>query len=57
MDYDKIKKLSGQEKVVSDLKNPTKPTKAQQNYKASTNPLEGLMGALSRGDSDVKIIR
>jgi hypothetical protein len=47
----------GQEKVVSDLKNPTKPTKAQQNYKASTNPLEGLMGALSRGDSDVKIIR
>jgi len=47
----------GQEKVVSDLKNPTKPTKAQQNYKASSNPLEGLMGALSRGDSDVKIIR
>lgn len=47
----------GQEKVVKDLKNPSKPTKAQQSYKTPDNPIEGLIGALSRGDSDVKIIR
>ena len=47
----------GQEKVVSDLKNPTKPTKSTQQYKTPSSPLEGLIGALSRGDSDVKIIR
>tara|TARA_R110002050_G_scaffold193543_2_gene328567 strand:+ start:6459 stop:7610 length:1152 start_codon:yes stop_codon:yes gene_type:complete len=47
----------GQEKVVSDLKNPSKPTKAQSDYKQPNSPLEGLIGALSRGDSDVKIIR
>ena len=47
----------GQEKVVKDLKNPSKPTKASQGYKAPSSPLEGLIGALSRGDSDVKIIR
>ncbi len=47
----------GQEKVVSDLKNPTKPTKSTQQYKTPSSPLEGLFGALSRGDSDVKIIR
>lgn len=47
----------GQEKVVSDLKNPSKPTKSQQGYKTPSSPLEGLIGALSRGDSDVKIIR
>ena len=47
----------GQEKVVSDLKNPTRPTKSSQEYKTPKNPLEGLIGALSRGDSDVKIIR
>lgn len=47
----------GQEKVVSDLKNPTKPTKSSEDYKTPNSPLEGLIGALSRGDSDVKIIR
>jgi hypothetical protein len=47
----------GQEKVVKDLKNPTKPTKSTQQYKTPSSPLEGLIGALSRGDSDVKIIR
>lgn len=47
----------GQEKVVTDLKNPSKPRKASQGYKEPSNPLEGLIGALSRGDSDVKIIR
>lgn len=47
----------GQEKVVTDLKNPTKPTKSTQQYKTPSSPLEGLFGALSRGDSDVKIIR
>lgn len=47
----------GQEKVVSDLKNPSKPRKASQGYKEPSSPLEGLIGALSRGDSDVKIIR
>ena len=47
----------GQEKVVTDLKNPTKPTKSTQQYKTPSSPLEGLIGALSRGDSDVKIIR
>jgi len=47
----------GQHKVVSDLKNPTKPTKSTQQYKTPSSPLEGLIGALSRGDSDVKIIR
>ena len=47
----------GQEKVVSDLKNPTAPTKSSRDYKTPSSPLEGLFGALSRGDSDVKIIR
>lgn len=47
----------GQEKVVSDLKNPTAPTKSSKDYKTSSSPFEGLFGALSRGDSDVKIIR
>jgi len=47
----------GQEKVVSDLKNPTKPTKSSQEYRTPSNPIEGLIGALSRGDSDIKIIR
>lgn len=47
----------GQEKVVTDLKNPSKPRKASQGYKEPSSPLEGLIGALSRGDSDVKIIR
>lgn len=47
----------GQEKVVTDLKNPSKPSKASQGYKEPSSPLEGLIGALSRGDSDVKIIR
>lgn len=47
----------GQEKVVSDLKNPTKPTKGSRDYKNTESPFDGLFGALSRGDSDVKIIR
>ena len=47
----------GQETVVNDLKNPAKPTKSSADYKAPSSPLEGLIGALSRGDSDVKIIR
>lgn len=47
----------GQEKVVADLKNPTAPTKSSRDYKTPSSPLEGLFGALSRGDSDVKIIR
>ena len=47
----------GQEKVVSDLKNPTAPTKNSRDYKKTESPFDGLFGALSRGDSDVKIIR
>lgn len=47
----------GQEKVVSDLKNPTAPTKSSRDYKTPESPFDGLFGALSRGDSDVKIIR
>ena len=47
----------GQEKVVSDLKNPTAPTKSSRDYKTPESPFSGLFGALSRGDSDVKIIR
>ena len=47
----------GQEKVVSDLKNPTNPTKSSRDYKTPESPFDGLFGALSRGDSDVKIIR
>tara|TARA_B100000795_G_C22776812_1_gene430380 strand:- start:120 stop:1262 length:1143 start_codon:yes stop_codon:yes gene_type:complete len=47
----------GQEKVVSDLKNPTAPTKSSRDYKKTESPFDGLFGALSRGDSDVKIIR
>ena len=47
----------GQEKVVSDLKNPTNPTKSSRDYKNTESPFDGLFGALSRGDSDVKIIR
>jgi hypothetical protein len=47
----------GQEKVVSGLKTPSKPTKSSQEYRSSKSPLEGLIGALARGDSDVKIIR
>ena len=47
----------GQAKVVKDLKNPSKPTKAERDYKTPSSPLEGLIGALARGDSDVKIIR
>ena len=47
----------GQEKVVSDLKNPTAPTKSSREYKTPESPFDGLFGALSRGDSDVKIIR
>ena len=47
----------GQEKVVADLKNPTAPTKSSRDYKTPESPFSGLFGALSRGDSDVKIIR
>jgi len=47
----------GQEKVVADLKNPTTPTKGSRDYKTPESPFSGLFGALSRGDSDVKIIR
>ena len=47
----------GQEKVVSDLKNPTNPTKGSREYRKTESPFDGLFGALSRGDSDVKIIR
>jgi hypothetical protein len=47
----------GQEKLVSNMKNTEKPMKSSKEYKTPSNPIEGLIGALSRGDSDVKIIR
>lgn len=47
----------GQEKIVTNMKNTEKPVKSSKEYKTPSSPLEGLIGALSRGDSDVKIIR
>ena len=47
----------GQEKLVSNMKNTEKPVKSSKEYKAPSNHIEGIIGALSRGDSDIKIIR
>lgn len=48
----------GQEKVVKDLKNPSKVTKGQKSSgRQPDNPIEGLMNAIAKGSSEVKIIR
>jgi len=48
----------GQEKVVKDLKNPSKVTKGQKSPgRQPDNPIEGLMNAIAKGSSEVKIIR
>ena len=47
----------GQEKVVKDLKNPSKVTKGVKKSGREPDTIEGLMNAISKGSSEVKIIR
>ena len=47
----------GQEKVVKDLKNPSKVTKSSPQYKEPTSAVEGIIGEIMRGGNNVKIIK
>ena len=47
----------GQEKVVKDLKNPSKVTKSSPQYKEPATAVEGIIGEIMRGGNNVKIIK
>ena len=47
----------GQEKVVKDLKNPSKVTKGAPKYKEPESVVEGIIGSVMRGDGQIKIIK
>lgn len=47
----------GQEKVVKDLKNPSKVTKSSPQYKEPSTAVEGIIGEIMRGGNNVKIIK
>lgn len=47
----------GQEKVVKDLKNPSKVTKSSPQYKEPETAVEGIIGEIMRGGNNVKIIK
>ena len=47
----------GQEKVVKDLKNPSKVTKGAPKYKEPESIVEGIIGSVMRGDGQIKIIK
>ena len=47
----------GQEKVVKDLKNPSKVTKSAPQVKEPESVVEGIMGEFMRGGNNIKIIK
>ena len=47
----------GQEKVVKDLKNPSKVTKGSPSSKEPETVVEGIMGEFLRGGGNIKVIK